>query len=225
MSRYSVNSLVAYAVLIVAGACSETATAMSITDTVVVGDKEWAQVNLFTDLSWNDVNSVCPAGACSGTLNGFDVDNWIWAAIEQVGSLFSLVTPHPGSIVRLSQNNSTWAPAFFDSLGFEWIMTIAEPRGIFGMTRSVRAGSGVPYSAGVRDYALLGSPADSVTTNGFVFSKDLSDPTIGAWLFREVSTPSAVPVPSMTPVLFLCLIFLWRLGSSSLPRNNCRNTK
>jgi hypothetical protein len=33
-----------------------------ITDTVTVDGKEWGQVDLFLNLSWDQINAVCPAG-------------------------------------------------------------------------------------------------------------------------------------------------------------------
>lgn len=58
-------------------------------DTVTVDDKEWAQVDLFTNLSWNDINAVCPAGVCSGILNGYNMTGWTWASIDDITALFN----------------------------------------------------------------------------------------------------------------------------------------
>ena len=86
MSRINISAVFACSVLIISSAFSQSATAVPITDTVIVGDKEWAQVVLFTSLSWNDMNAVCPAGVCGvGTLNGFDMDGWTWASRADVG--------------------------------------------------------------------------------------------------------------------------------------------
>jgi hypothetical protein len=56
---------------------------------VTVDDKEWAQVDLFTNLSWNDINAVCPAGVCSGILNGYNMTGWTWASIDDITALFN----------------------------------------------------------------------------------------------------------------------------------------
>ena len=63
-----------------------------ITDTVTVGDKEWAQVDLFYNLSWSEIDGVCSGGTCgSGTLNGYDMTGWTWATTSDVGTfLFEL---------------------------------------------------------------------------------------------------------------------------------------
>lgn len=73
--------------------------ATPITDTVVIGDKEWAQVSLFTGLSWNEINDVCPenSGVCNAggelTANGqtWDMTGWTWATIVEVGDLFQIL--------------------------------------------------------------------------------------------------------------------------------------
>jgi hypothetical protein len=57
--------------------------------TVTVDGREWAQVDQFTGLSWNDINAVCPEGACSGILNGFDMTGWKWASVDDVIALFN----------------------------------------------------------------------------------------------------------------------------------------
>jgi hypothetical protein len=59
-------------------------------DIVTVDGTDWAQVDLFTDLSWNDINTVCPGGVCgAGTLNGYDMSGWEWASVSDLNSLFN----------------------------------------------------------------------------------------------------------------------------------------
>lgn len=57
--------------------------------TVTVDGKEWAQVDSFANLSWNDINAVCPEGVCSGVLNGYDMTGWTWASFDDVSALFN----------------------------------------------------------------------------------------------------------------------------------------
>ena len=57
--------------------------------TVTVDGREWAQVEQFTNLSWNDINAICPEGACAGTLNGYDMAGWTWASVGDVSALFN----------------------------------------------------------------------------------------------------------------------------------------
>jgi hypothetical protein len=67
--------------VMVFAAWSGSISAMPITDTVTADGKEWAQVDLFLNLSWYDINAVCPEGVCSdgGMLNGYDMTGWLWA--------------------------------------------------------------------------------------------------------------------------------------------------
>jgi hypothetical protein len=94
----------------------ERPTPLTDTDTVTVDGKIWAQVDLFTSLSWNDINDVCPEGICAGILNGYDMTGWIWASANDINALFNyyigsdVLGPGPE---YLSDATSVWAPAFF----------------------------------------------------------------------------------------------------------------
>ncbi len=57
--------------------------------TVTVDGREWAQVDQFSNLSWNDINAVCPAGVCSGILNGYNMTGWTWASVGEFEQLIS----------------------------------------------------------------------------------------------------------------------------------------
>lgn len=93
----------------------------SYTDTITANGKEWLQVSLFTNLSWNDINAVCPvgnAGVCSGTLKGYDMNGWTWANGDDIAALFNgygvlppLTTPN--FVGSRNAPDSAWAPAFF----------------------------------------------------------------------------------------------------------------
>ena len=56
---------------------------------VIRDGKDWLQPVDFTNLSWDDVNAVCPAGACAGTLNGIDVTGYFWASAGDVNALIN----------------------------------------------------------------------------------------------------------------------------------------
>lgn len=60
-----------------------------ITDTLFVNGKEWAQVDLFAGLSWDNINAVCPEGICIGVLNDYDMSGWTWASVNDVNALFN----------------------------------------------------------------------------------------------------------------------------------------
>ena len=52
--------------------------ASPITDTVTVNGLEWAQVDLFLDVPWAEINAACPLGSCSNgaVLNDYDMTGW-----------------------------------------------------------------------------------------------------------------------------------------------------
>jgi hypothetical protein len=60
-----------------------------VKDTVTVEGKEWYQPDLFTELSWNEINAVCPEGKCVGMLNDYDMTGWTWATIKDMNDLFN----------------------------------------------------------------------------------------------------------------------------------------
>ena len=105
---------------------------LPITDTITVLGTEWAQPSLFITLSWFDINLVCNAsigGACSGILNGWNMDGWVWADLEAVTPLFNsygVLPPLANSPDGRSDFNTTWAPAFFSD---GWNPTLDFPVG------------------------------------------------------------------------------------------------
>ena len=70
--------------------------------TVMAGDREWLQPANLLGFSWTDFDAVCPGGRCAGALGGSgpDITGWNWAAIDEVGALFSMFSPHEGGISR-----------------------------------------------------------------------------------------------------------------------------
>ena len=78
---------------------SQSVSAAPITDVVVVGNQEWAQVSLFTNNSWNAINTQCPAGVCGHTssVNEWDLDGWTWASIDAVQGLFNAFSGSTGT--------------------------------------------------------------------------------------------------------------------------------
>jgi len=85
---------------------------------VEVNGKLWAQPGLFSEISWNDIEAVCPnpTGLCTGDLNGIDLNGWTWASVDDVTALFNyyigsdVLGPAP---VSYFEYDSEWAPAFF----------------------------------------------------------------------------------------------------------------
>jgi len=89
-------------------------------DIIKVDGKEWLQPDLFTNLSWNDINAVCSAdtGVCSGELNGYDMNGWTWASVDDVNALFNhyigsdVLGPGPDDY-EAEGPGSPWAAAFY----------------------------------------------------------------------------------------------------------------
>jgi len=163
---------------------------------------DWAQVNQFTTLSWNAVDSVCHGGPCHGALDGIDVTGWSWASIYQVGDLFQHLTdngidpPFPGGISSVRGNpNLVAVSTFFDVLGFIPTSFNADcmlcgPHTLEATT-STPAGGGKYYLAGVYSQQV-----DALETSGVSLSSWPNGP--GPLLFRPIT---AVPTPSSLALL------------------------
>ncbi len=74
------------------------------TDVVSVDGKQWLQPDLFKNVTWNEINAVCPGGDCieGGILSGHDMTGWTWASVDELNALFNyylgadLMGPGPG---------------------------------------------------------------------------------------------------------------------------------
>jgi hypothetical protein len=160
-------------------------------DIITVDGKEWYQPYLFLTLSWNDINSVCPAGKCAGMLNGHDMAGWTWASIEDVNALFNyyigseVLGPGPDGIINPG-GDSAWAPAFYSD---RWRFTHGP---------SSNRGSRAVY-ANMRDLPELGKSYiggiyddihDGVGVNDGVYTTGrhrpaIGSPYVGGWFYRS----------------------------------------
>ncbi len=61
---------------------------VAITATKFLNGREWAQVDAFAHVSYQQVVAACPAGVCTGVLNGYAMDGWTWAAMDDVCAIF-----------------------------------------------------------------------------------------------------------------------------------------
>jgi hypothetical protein len=158
----------------------------SITDTVVVEDREWAQSDLFTNLSWDEINAVCPDGVCidGGTLNGLLMTDWLWASIADIELMLStygiVISPPPFT----EEVDSTWAPAFFSA---DWRTTFSDVNSRFvdgwlfddGFDPSQGTSGGVEQGFnGGTDYAWAGTSDP----------KTFSQPEKGGWFYRPLDS-------------------------------------
>lgn len=59
-------------------------------DSIMANGKEWAQPLTFINLSWEQIDEVCPPvhglSLCKGQLNGVDLRGWRWATSAEVKS-------------------------------------------------------------------------------------------------------------------------------------------
>lgn len=84
------NRIIRRLFTVVVFAWTGSAVAVPITDTVTVQGLQWAQPDLFLELTWNDVNAVCPGGVCgSQSLKGYEMSGWSWATIDDMNKLFN----------------------------------------------------------------------------------------------------------------------------------------
>ena len=183
--------------------------ATSVNAGVIVGDKEWRQVTDTVDFSWNDFSSVCSTsdGSCSGSLTNGTVgtvsfDGWTWANQTDVGQLFQALPGWSGPITHPLSHpelNSNWAPAFFDSLGFNPTDLALSVRSTWGTYRSA---PGAPVNAAF----ILDSFVNTDVAFTLVNSADgsfIASPTVGGWFYRAVTTTPSVSAP---PTLALLLV-------------------
>ncbi len=207
----------------IAWAGSVSAVPISGADIVTVDGTDWAQVDLFINLSWDEINAVCPSGVCvdSGVLNGYTMTGWIWASIDNMNALFNdyLITAGLTGFDLLGPSGdsyadagSSWAPAFFAD---GWRPTLSDPglvvtdprwtsvfaNGWAGVSINASEGS----IAGVADHCQF-CASDSMTTNGRL-TKSISESSIGGWFYKSAS-PAEVPVPTTLALFGLGLVGL-----------------
>jgi len=143
---------------------------------VSVFGRTWYQVDLFVNLSVNDIRQVCNPVCANGTLNGHPMAGWIFASRDEVAELVSLVQAEVGL---------EWAPYMFDVIGFRRLTVPAYvDRGIFGWTNSTffdGVGKEFGYSADIWD-STAGEDTFSKTGVNQTTTRQSSR---GAWFYRS----------------------------------------
>lgn len=189
-----------------------------ITDFVTVGERQWAQPADFMNLSWEDVDAVCPAaqdGVCTEAiqLNGFAMLGWTWAHIPDVNELLNSFLALDGLAIvpasthgSVSKAESLFGPAFFSL--FRPTYDGSNDQRALAWTRSLRyyvpaTKTGFIEGGGVYDYVNPLGGDNASTANPISSRTDFNaSPTIaGGWFYRPV--PEAVPAP---PTLLLFLL-------------------
>ena len=176
--------------------------AAEISDTVIVGDTEWAQVDLFTGLSWNEINAACPGGACGqGTLNGYRMEGWKWATVEEVNGLFNGYLSAAGvpdadllgalpDAYQASGSDSIWAPAFFDDGWWGIYDELSDSTFTSGLTRDTSASTPNDGAVAALTDAIPPSLLDDIAASYYGLSKTDVSPVTGAWFYRPLDSDS-----------------------------------
>ncbi len=162
------------------------------TYTVLANGKEWYQPDLFTNLSWNQISTVCPYqnGACiaGGQLNGHDMTGWTWASVEDVSNLlnsYGVSPPLAGNDCRRSPGQ-TWIQDFYEA---GWRPTgYDNPQYLifqFEATLREEASALVARSVAVMDLSQDQEPED--VTCIATLPKGYADPSVGAVFYRDVN--------------------------------------
>jgi hypothetical protein len=184
-------------------AASQSVSAAPILDTVIVGNQEWAQADLFTYVSWNTLNTQCPAGVCTlaSAINGYDLAGWTWASIQDVQSLFDSFTGQDAPAPAVfSQFDSLWAPLFMDAF---------RPTILLGDAISVRGWTSTHSHEDRAFYAEMFDAQffyfDEASTVYSFFQADERF-YVGAWFVRDTAQ---VPAPATLTLFGLGLASLW----------------
>jgi hypothetical protein len=194
---------------------SRLASAAPILDSVLIDGREWAQPDLFLGadtfpgVSWNQINSECPAGVCGNTseLNGWHLSGWTWAGVDDVDGLFDHYAERfpefydPGLIPvwpdRLREDfRPTSVPG---NPNFRFIIS--------GLTRDESLTNPLwARTAGAFQGSGIGDGSSPVTRRRFGEAvKSLRYPQTGAWFFRETID---VPAPATLALLAIGLLSL-----------------
>lgn len=198
-----------------------------ITDTVWVDGREWAQVNNFTGVTWNEVDAVCAGEFCSGKLNGYNVTGWVWASVDDLNGLFNSYLEEEGALGpgpdRLSTFDPTnWASDFYEDGWSPTVMTLYHHR-TFGLL-STGISTDYAYEARVDDTfdndPFNGSSDEAATI--YAQKKHVSESYMGVWMYRVQEITETVTVGDRVwaqPDLFVGLS--WNQIKAQCPSEVC----
>lgn len=183
-------------------------TPQTITDTVIVDGKEWAQVDLFQNISWNDINTVCPEGACAGELNGYDVTGFKWATVRDVNALFNVFLADAGVTgedllgptepdTYSAPADSVWGTAIFSY--FRETKTINGVRFLIGNSVSVDVALDEPHQPAI----YSGPSGDGANTEHVGAYTEVGGP--GAWFYRDLDSDNDMICDANQDITGVCI--------------------
>jgi len=157
---------------------------ITASDTIVASGRVWAQVDLFTNVSWEQISAVCPQGVCAGNalLNGRDMTGWTWATVDDLNALFNFYIGidvlGPGPDCYGEGHNNPWVDTFFDD-GWRDHDFLPGYVSVGGRLRD-----SADYIAFLVDSWTpgMGSGGDGICTNE-IFA-GFNDPGTGAWFYH-----------------------------------------
>jgi len=152
--------------------------------------KEWMQLTGTVALSWNQVAQACPqdgVNACTGSVDGLNLKDWVWATDSQVVQLFStfepavLTSPSVGGMAYFGSAQSFLSPSAFQPT-MSSCQTYFCGASASGWTASIDA-TGMPLFGSVG----WGTTPVSISGNFSVAAAASADETgsgRGVWLWR-----------------------------------------
>ncbi|MBW7836403.1 MAG: hypothetical protein H3C28_07195 [Sphingomonadales bacterium] len=165
---------------------------------VTIGSNEWYQVRDMTGVTWIDMFNACPLASsyqCSGTVNGHDLTGWTWASGTEVAAMFATVDP--ASVTNIDPWFSSWG----DKLALTGMaMTYHNPTYLdvwSGWTHDAPAWDSGQVYAWIN--AGFTNQDGHDYTQYFYLPWSVTDPNIGAWLWRETTENSPLPCGALAP--------------------------
>lgn len=207
MRRTMISCLAVWAVVV-----SQTSWAVPIpgNNIVVIGGQEWAEVDLFSNNSWDTINAQCPAGVCStgSVVNGWSLEGWKWASLDDVQLLFNvftgLSTTAPGVV---EERASSWAPQFIAT--FRPTTVRPEVSVVSGWAFAALPPPAFELSAptpNLKDVTIPPNGVDFASTASYV-GRDSTSEERGAWFYRDRATQA--PAPHTLSLFGLGMASLW----------------
>jgi len=168
---------------------------------IVINGKDWRQVTDTDTLTYGMVDTIYDNStgqlldAQNTIVNGINFSGYTWASAQEVADLFSTITGQniqtaTGLVDHSAQ--SVWAPAFFDTYGFNFFGSATDARGLTGYTRTQIQPGSVSF-AHIQDVNIgFGQDLISFAFDVPEFVHNIPRPGHGYWLYSPVPVPAAV---------------------------------